>query len=288
MINKPSTRSRSGQALIEVFFIVILFIFVGIMAYETGVMYYNVNAVSNSLKQAVWLASGGATDEKIMAAVADVDTYLMKSALFEHRIENFGIEVWIQSPGSNTEYNIAPTSCDNQLSPAPFPVVAAIPTRAAYVWRAHNLNIRVGLTYRAGYVAPYFGAAPTFLINLPLTASEPITARNDEDRDGLVDLYEQEFFSLAYTTWPPLALAAAGPWPGRPFHHTDSVAKNTDDLDSDIDGDGLANYVAAESGVFMFDRDNDGISDVLDPKSGHLRHPRLGMPNGGGAIPLCP
>jgi len=282
------SRSRSGQALIEVFFIVILFIFVGVMAYETGVLYYNVNTVSNSLKQAIWRAAVGAPDEEIMAAISDADAFLMKSALFEHRVEDFGIEVWIKPQNSAIEQNIAPTPCDNLLSPA-----AAIkagdpwPRRAAYVWRAHNLNIRVGLTYRAGYVAPYFQAAPTFLINLPLTASEPITARNDEDRDGLVDLYEQELFErwrqlspATYAAPTAFTTSASNQW--RAYVHTDSRAHFTDDMDTNIDADSILD--AAEGpGIRPYDFDNDDITDMLDPKQNFLRHPRLG----GNPMPIC-
>lgn len=282
--------------MIEVMFIVILFIFVGVMTYETGILYYNVNAVSNSLKQAVWLAAGGAPDEQIAKAVQDADSLLLKSALFEHRADNFGVEVWLQPPGSKTEINIAPTQCDHNLTPGRGATDIGT-TKSAYVWRAHGLNIRVGLTYRAGYVAPFFGASPTFIVNMPLSQSEPITARNDEDKDGLVDLYEKELFALEsageHASWLP----------GRHRDNSASLSRTspafanaTDDIAYDVDGDGIADTsgladpldltgatIDTEAPVRMYDFDNDGITDALDHGQNLLRHPRIG----GNPLTVC-
>jgi hypothetical protein len=253
-------RSR-GQALVELFFVILLFIFVGMMSYETGVMYYNVNQINNALKQAVWAASLGASDEEIIDIITNSDTSLLQSVFFDHYISNFAIEVWVQNPAG--EFDIAPTPNDHLLSPGTFN--ASTRRRAAYIWRAQGLNIRLGLNYVAGYVSPYFGAAPVFKIDLPLSASQPIIDRNDEDHDGLVDLYEPEMF-----------VGVLGlPW--IPFCHTDSGIGAVSDLYAyDRDQDDIPDTV--EEGYAMYDFDNDGLLDVYDPGStnNRLRHPRLG------------
>jgi len=288
---KSKIENRLGQALIEVFFIVVLFIFVGIMGYETGLLYYNVNTISSTLKQAAWAAAAGATDDEIFDLIEEADEILLKSALFEHHIENFAIEVWFQPVTLNTSrtaaaavaaYSIAPTPCDTQLSPGSA-------NRAAYVWRAQGYNIRVGLTYRAGYAAPYFDASPTFLINLPLSASEVINARNDQDRDGLADIYEPELFELmrfndpaGYAAWLQVPVGTNG-W--RPFVHTDSPSHQTDDSDTNLDGDGVLDAVASEAGIGLFDFNNDGVEDKFDRGNNLLVHPRIGRNDY--SLPIC-
>jgi Flp pilus assembly protein TadG len=257
---RTSPRS-AGQALVEIFFVILVFMFVGMMAYETGVMYYNVNQINNALKQAVWAASLGATDEEIIDTITNTDTSLLQSVFFDHYITNFAIEVWVQNQAG--EFDIAPTAGDALLSPGTFN--AATARRAAYLWRAQGLNIRLGLNYVAGYVSPYFGATPVFKIDLPLSASQPIIDRNDEDHDGLVDLYEPEMFASVLNL----------PW--IPFCHADSGANAVSDPYAyDRDQDNIPDTV--EAGYGMYDFDNDGILDVYDPGAGQnrLRHPRLG------------
>jgi len=246
-----------GQALIEVFFVILFFFFFGVMAYETGIMYYNVNQVSNSLKQAVWLASIGATDDEIMETIAEMDDALFRSAFFDHTIDNFAIEVWV--PAQSGDYHIAPTANDWRLTPGSS-------TRAAYLWRAHGMNVRIGLRYRAGYVAPYFGTHVLNLITINLVQSQPVLVRNDEDFDGLVDLYEPELFRHALV----------GDATHIALSHTDSFVRGSDFVGYDLDGDNTPD--TAEAGLSMFDFNNDGILDPFDPGPGRnlLRHPRLG------------
>jgi hypothetical protein len=227
-------------------------------------MYYNVNQVSNALKQGVWLASIGAPDDEIMEAISNVDQALFRTVFFDHKIEDFAIEVWASTPTG--EVNIAPTANDWRLTPGSR-------TRAAYLWRAHGMNIRMGLTYKAGYVSPYFGTNALTIIEIPLVQSQPVLIRNDEDRDGLVDLYEPEFHlnqtvigqQAGYDTFVALC-------------HTDSKARGSDFIGTDIDGDGRLDSSDSEAGLMMYDFNNDGVLDYRDPGVGRnlLRHPRIG------------
>lgn len=257
--------SRRGQALVELSFVVVIFMFVGMMGYETGVMYHNVNAVENGLKQAAWMASMGAQDEAIMATIANVDTYMMKSAWFDHRTEKFSIEVYIHDT-NGAEFQIAPTQWDLYLTPA-----AA--NRAAYIWRANGMNIRMGLTYVAGYVAPYMGAEPLFRISLPLVASMPIAARNDEDMDGMVDLYEQELFVGVRT-----GVGVDSGWIAQCHRDTGWYSSSTasDRLNADIDGDSVSDM--SEAGYSRYDYNNDGLIDPWNrgPSNNLSRHPIIG------------
>jgi hypothetical protein len=253
---------RKGQALIEIFFVILFFFFFGVMAYEAGIMYYNVNQVSNALKQGVWLASIGATDDEIMDVISNVDRSLFRTVFFDHKIENFAIEVWV--PTSGGEHNIAPTANDWRLTPGSS-------RRAAYLWRAHGMNVRMGLTYKAGYVSPYFGTNALTLIEIALVQSQPVLVRNDEDIDGMVDLYEPELHlnqtvvgqTTGYDTYVALS-------------HTDSKARGSDFTGTDIDGDGIADM--NEAGLMMYDFNDNGILDPFDPGAGNnlLRHPRIG------------
>ncbi len=263
-----SRKSSRGQALIEIFFVVLLFFFVGLMGYETAVLYYNVNQVNNALKQAVWVASMGATDEEIITFVTDVDSWLLKSAFMEHIVDDFAIEMWVQTPTG--EVNIAPTALDANFTPGTFNPATA--RRAAYIWRAQGLNIRLGLNYKIGYVSPYFGATPVFMVNIPLAASQPVIARNDEDHDGLVDIYERELW-----------VQYSGTIGYIPLSHTDTWVNSATDTTSDkfrydVDRDGRADTSTEEMGFGMYDYDNDGILDPFDPGTNHnwMRHPKLG------------
>lgn len=258
-------RAEQGQALVELAFVILLFLFVAMMGFETGVVFHNINVVSNALKQGAWVASRGAQDEMIMQVVSDCDSFMMKSAWFDHRTENFSIEVYGHDT-TGQEFQIAPTQWDAFLSPNST-------TRAAYVWRAKDMNIRIGLRYVCGYVAPFMSADPMFRISLPLVASMPIAARNDEDRDGLADLYERELF-LGLRT----AVAPDNVWMG--YNHTDTgiydPATASDRFNYDVDRDDIPD--SAEAGHSRYDYDNDGFLDAFDRGSGNnaLRHPVIG------------
>jgi len=258
MIIRKGKRTKFGQALIEIIFVVLLFMFIGMMVYETGILYYNVNMVSNSLKQAVWLASLGATDEEIINVITAVDEHLLKSVFMEHQVSDFALEVWAKTPGG--EYDIAPLVSDDQFSPGTYN--ASTRRRAAYIWRAQGLNVRLSLNYKIGYVSPYFGATPVILVTMPLSASQAVMVRNDEDHDGLVDLYEPELFLPREGTYTALC-------------HTDSGGVS-DKLAYDIDNDAVPD--TDESGFSMYDYDNDYTLDIYDAGSGQnmIRHPNLG------------
>ncbi|RMH58501.1 MAG: pilus assembly protein [Candidatus Hydrogenedentota bacterium] len=248
--------SESGQALIELYFAIILFFFVSIALFEIAVVYHNVNTVNNALKQGAWVASMGGTDEDIAAAISDADTQVIHSSFFDHYVTNFAITVWTMTPTG--EVQIAPQAIthDGGLSPGR-------PDRAAYVYRAQGNNIRLGVDYTAGFVSPFFGAEPVFKIDVPLVASQAIIAENDDDRDGLVDLYEPELF-IGMADWPDTQ------W--MPIDHMDSGV--SDKASANIDGDTYAD--AVEQGFALYDYDNDGWIDRNDPNDNLLKHPVIG------------
>jgi hypothetical protein len=98
-----------------------------------------------------------------------------------------------------------------------------------------------------------------------------VLVRNDEDIDGMVDLYEPELHlnqtvvgqTTGYDTYVALS-------------HTDSKARGSDFTGTDIDGDGIADM--NEAGLMMYDFNDNGILDPFDPGAGNnlLRHPRIG------------
>lgn len=263
-VKRPLREGRRAQALIEIFFVTVLFMFVGMMGYEGGVMYHNVDVVHNALKQAAWVASMGAQDPDIEPIIADCDTQLLSSVFFDHLVSDFKIEVFVPTPDGLQLY--APTSSDKFLTGGETDPATGQYTRAAYVWRAFNMNIRLGLTYKFGYVSPYFGATPVSILSIPLSASQPITARNDEDRDGMVDIYEPEIFNGMFM----MSWAAE--------NHTDSTlygaALKSDKVNLDIDGDQLLD--TSEVGFGMYDYDNDGHLDNIDIGQNLMRNPILG------------
>lgn len=249
-------RASCGQAMIELYFIILLFFFIAIMVYEIAITYHNFNVVNNALKQGAWLAGMGAPDEDVLQVIANADTQIAKSLFFKHQVSNLAIEVCVLTPSG--EIQIAPTSKDIYLSPGSA-------TRAAYIWRACGNNIRIGCQYKVAFSSLFFGADPVFSISVYLGTSQVIAARNDEDQDGLVDLYEPELFTgMLKETWVP-------------FSHRDNGRSDLQiDSAANVDGDQFSDL--NETGLMVYDYDNDGWADNQDPDTGHnaMRHPILG------------
>lgn len=258
-VRQPMQRRKkqAGQALIELYFIILFMFFLAIGAYEVTILYHNFNVVENALKQAVWKGALGADDITIAQTIANADEAMGHSAYFWHRVSNFGVSVWVPTPDGR-EIFIAPQEASRDGA-----FTGGTGSRAAYIYRAFNMNLRVGVTYHVAFSTLWFGTANVFAFSVPLTKSQPILARNDEDRDGLVDIYEPELFTqlLGEDTWVP-------------YDHLDNGV--SDALSTDDDGDGISDYL--EEGNANYDFNNNGILDPEDPGVGNnmLRHPIIG------------
>ena len=245
--------NESGQALIELYFCFVLFFFIAVLTFESSIVFHNFNVVNNALKQSVWRACMGASNEDIIQALTDADTQMARSAFFKHRVSDWGLYVWV--PTASGHINIAPTSTSKDAN-----FSGGSSNMAAYIYRAQDNDIRVGVKYHVSFTSPFFGSTPVFSIPVNLTESMAVIARNDEDRDGLVDLYEPELFqALLGEAWTPLS------------HRDNGVP---DMANTDIDSDGIAD--SNEVGTALFDFDNDGWLDRHDPDTNSIRHPVFG------------
>lgn len=289
---------EKGQAIVELLAVVVIFAFVGLAVLETGMLYHNMNVLSNGLKEATWAASYGAHNDKISMIMNDAAEDIVLGAFMMHRSDTFQVSVW--QPGNDTgtvETAIDPLSPTEPVKFTGHMLVNGRASRAANLYRAEGYSIRLGVTYTVSFFVPLFGSAPLFSARIPLTVSEPIHATNDEDRDGLVDLYE-----------PELLLGAAGLLSYAPLSHLDNGASDTPlASDLDIDGDGRLDIdedtpVAYGQGIsgdratisnWQYDFDNDNENSTLvsredkyekaststDTQS-RLRHPVIGGPPG--------
>lgn len=251
---RDASRGRKGQALIEIYFVVVLMLFIAVTLYEISIMYHNFNVVNNALKQAAWLASLGAPNEDIFAAVANADDQMGGSAFLGHYTKNFGLSVWV--PMNGKEVEIAPNSSSKDVY-----FSGGQPNVAAYLYRAADNNVRVGFTYVVGISMMFFGTDPVFKVELPLTESMSIMAQNDEDWDGLVDLYEPELFRCIRNedTWVAVS-------------HRDNAI--SDKASTNIDGD--TNTDDVEASFSIYDYDNDQWMDRNDNDTNLMRHPIIG------------
>lgn len=305
-------RFRRGQALIEATVAIVLFIFIGIMGYEAAVLQHNLTLIQEAVRESAWVAARGGNDAVVMEMVSDAGTRLITGAFMSHAAFSFAMEVWTDTYGAYSlpwSAMIAPTydvTVDSTLSPGSR-------DRAAYLYRTQGMTIRIGVAYTMVVGAPFFGTFEPFKVRIPITASEPIVVRNDEDRDGMVDLYEQEPFArrgmLPQTPWGDymnFGIPTANSWgcwpiadnssPGDaftyfPYSHTDSGSFNggiltavSDEDISNIDGDTLTNEgMIGNFEQYDYDYDNDGTQDKFDYQASNgqdspqmLRHPRFG------------
>lgn len=261
-------RRASGQAIIEVAFSMILFLFIALLVYEGSIVIHNLNVINNCLKQAAWIGAMGAPDDDIMSAIASSETQLAKSGFFACRASDFGITVWTQTPTG--EIQLAPGNASNDWNFSP-----GAPNRAAYIWRANNYNLRVGLKYYIAYSSTLYGVNPIFSFHVDLVSSQTIMGRNDEDRDGMVDLYEPElwcgnlgggnFYLWGYTDTP--------------LSHRDRGTSDTHGFGLDIDGDGLQDLFESNEAHYDFSiASGVGWMDKFDPDTpnNRLRNPLIG------------
>lgn len=310
----PRARHRRGQALIEATVGIVLFLFLGLMGYETAVLQHNLTLIQEAVREAAWVAARGGNDAVVQEMIADAGTRLISGALISHAAFSFGVEVWTDTYGASSlpwSAAIAPDYA-NILADSTF--APGSQTRAAYLYRAQGMAIRIGVSYTMVIGAPLFGTFQAFKVRVPMTASEPIVVRNDEDRDGMVDLYEQEVFArrgLLPDRWQfgiPASLQVGG-WPRPdgddtfwyfPYSHTDTGLTTTshlgvasavpfgvalsDAVASDIDGDGNSSETSIGNfEQYDYDYDNDGILDEFDYHADNgadspqiLRHPVFG------------
>lgn len=304
-MNSRSPHARrgreGGQALIELLAVVVIFSFLGIATLEAAVLYRNLNVVSNGLKEATWAAAYGAHDREINRILDDMALNLLGGAFLAYTAESFVIEV--HQPAGDTvrsENYIAPF---DDLTRDEVFSGGKRNQRAAYLYRAEGMSVRLGLLFEIGYFVPFFGTNQMISVRLPLAVAQPVAVRNDEDRDGLVDLYEPELFVAALgLPWSPLShidfndSEAADP---QDTAGENPVSDTPARVWSNIDGDTLydINDPPGAQGAlvifaFNYDWNNDGIEDRYEAPAANaadtrtmINHPVIGGPGQKVVIP---
>lgn len=258
-------RRESGQAQVEMLFMILFLFAFMIGAYETSILFHNVIVLQSAVRSATWAASLGAPDKEIENIIYTRSANLIPSIFMKTYPEFLAIEIW--SDVDNTTINIAPTAYYSSFTPK-------AKYRAEYIFRATNYNIRVGIPYTIGIHIPIIQQNLT--VKLTVLESFRIQVQNDEDHDGMVDLYEVEYFQGrrgegVNPYGDPLPSAAL--WSPR-SHNDSSVLVGSATVDSDQDG--KTDY-KEELGTFQnahFDYDNDDVEDKLDfIEIGKIRNP---------------
>lgn len=285
-MNVKKRITNTGQAMVE-FVVVVMFCLVFMIgSYEVGILFHNYTVMSGAMRDAAWAASLGAPDDVIMQLVLDETKNLFVTGFLNYDVDTsvgLAIEVW------NDKYNIAPKPNIwtnhfgfNGYWPQPWMCDKGDTTdatrnqllRAEYIFRAEGYNIRVGMVLTIGFYIPVLQQVSVF--RQTITASQRIQVKNDLDEDGMVDIYEPEWF------WGQKNEAAF--W--RPYSHRDGAPPGgmiffngrylDDEEDTDNDGDGIRNNLEqSPSYEYRYDYDNDGISDKFDTDN-RIRNPLIG------------
>jgi len=291
MRNKK-TLVESGQAMVEFIVVVMFCLIFMIGSYEVGILFHNYTVMSGAMRDAAWATSLGAPDDVVMQLVLDETKNLFVTGFLNYDVsEDIGlaIEVW------NDNYDIAPSpsiwsnhASYNGYWPEPWMgnkgdvsgFADKTLRRSEYIFRAEGYNIRVGMVLVIGFYIPVLQQVSVY--RQTVTASQRIQVKNDLDEDGMVDIYEPEWF------WGQKAEGAL--W--RPYSHRDGAPPNgiylpngyylDDEDDTDNDGDGTQNNLeSSPSYNYRYDYDNDGITDKFDTGN-RIRNPLIG-PYGSGA-----
>jgi hypothetical protein len=248
-------RAQRGQAMVELAFMIIILVALVLAIFELTVMYYNNSVLTNAVHQATWAAANGAQDDIIREVLVGKMQELLITGYVQHGIRINGIEV------HNRE-------CVDYSIVAPYPrdyeyFTPRATEDAAYMYRAEGYHIRLSLDYTIGFSIPFIGHAQT--LSVPIVQEARITTRNDLDRDGLVDTYEQEYYCGLYDH-ALYALNTSVTWV--PYSHVDHGVVDMTGLDDDGDGwndDVDSATVAGEWWMYAkYDRNNDGQEDKFD------------------------
>lgn len=270
---KARRRLRRGQALVEAMVGVVLFIYLGLMGYDIAILQHNLTLIQETTREAAWVGARQGSDERVLEMLEEAGRRLITGAFLTHDARDFGLEVWRSDTWAVTSEAWIMTGFGADTTFAP-----GARRHAPHVYRAQGYVLRLGLRYVISLGAPMFGVFRPFTVSIPIVANEPFTVRNDEDRDGLADLYEQEVFARAgliqsswrYCSWP--TTAAGDTMAYFPFSHTDSggyvggyIIAVSDAASDNIDGDTLSNDLEANLWKHaMYDHDNDGVEDRHD------------------------
>lgn len=238
-----------AQALIELVGVILVMLMLGFGSMEGGIIYYNILTLNQAIENAAFIAAGGAEDNQIKELIYNESYNIITTPWIQHKLDNRGviIEVWLDE---NTP--IAPTaSLWNQLQPKS-------KYRAEYLFRAYGYIIKVGVIYTIGIYIPFIDNVS---VKVPIVGSYRIYAPNDLDRDGMSDIYEEEYFRgvLGSSNWAP-------------FSHLNNNSM-ADKYNDDKDGDGILDSDGTDTLVYDFD--NDGIDDKYDSGDNQMNHPIL-------------
>lgn len=260
----PTLRSESGQALVELLFVILFCFILGVGIFEAGVLINNLSIMNTAMDTTAKYAAAGAPYDKLQDVVLRESTNLLSGASLVQDISDEGLVVTIWHPEKGVLLGSGRSQCKTIFIPNH---KSATP----YLFWAEGYEIRVGAQYAVGFKLPFLGP---ITVDTVVWGSQLVDAENDLDRDGLRDQYETE-----YVQWA-MAEENAGAW----LHpvHRDGTGAFTTNPSTDVDGDGVSND------DLPYDFDNDGVEDKLDNGDNLLSYNPLVGPDGWHPDVSCP
>ncbi|HNW92820.1 MAG TPA: pilus assembly protein [bacterium] len=252
---RPSRRrSCSGQAMVELAFMILILVALVLGIFEITVLYYNTSVITNAMHQASWAAVNGADDIIIRETLFAKMQELLVTVYVSHRVSEPTIRVYNRFERDHAI-----------LSPFLNDAAYYSPRReqvAGYAFRSEGYQLELAVDYEVGFSIPFIGYIHA--ISIPLVEEACILARNDLDHDGLTDVMEQEYYVGIYNH--SFSLSAPKAWV--PYSHLDN--NRCDMMYDDDDGDGIADATdsVTTAGVWQmfsrYDSNNDGTEDKYD------------------------
>ena len=264
-------QSESGQALVELLFVILFCFVLGIGIFESGVLINNISIMNTAMDTTAKYAAAGAPYEKLQDVVIRESNNLLAGASLVQEISEEGLVVQVWHPEYDVKlgsYSGGGTSARPQCNQTLTPENSST---TPYLFWTEGYEIRVGVRYGIGFKLPFM--EPITVESL-VWGSKLIDAENDLDRDGLRDQYEVE-----YVQWA-MAADSAGSW--RHPIHRDGTGEFTTNPSTDVDGDGVSND------SLPFDYDNDEREDKLDKEDNLLEYNPLVGPDGWHSAIPCP
>lgn len=264
-------RSESGQALIELIFVILFCFILGVGIFESGVLINNVSIMNTAMDITAKYAASGASYERLQDVINRESNNILTGATLIQEVSDQGLVVQVRNPKENVPLGSfqggglsVHSQCKNIFTPREN-------TITPYMFWAEGYEIRVGVEYGIGFEIPFLGP---ITVDTTVWGSQLIDAENDLDRDGMRDQFEPE-----YVQWA-MAADGAGSW--RHPVHRDGTGELISDPGADMDGDGVADDKSP------YDYDNDGTEDKFDKGDNLMEYNPLMGPNGWNAVVPCP
>lgn len=262
-----SVRSDSGQALVELLFVILFCFILGVGIFEAGVLINNLSIMNTAMDTTAKYAAAGASYDKLQEIVLRESSNLLSGASLVQDISDEGLVVMVWHP----EKDVLLGASGSGRSQCRTTFLPEHESSTPYLLWAEGYEIRVGAKYAVGFKLPFLGP---ITVDTVVWGSQLIDSENDLDRDGLRDQYEAE-----YVQWA-LAEKGAGAWT-HPVHR-DGTGEFTTNPSTDVDGDGVSNDGQP------YDFDNDGVEDKFDNGDNLLTYNPLVGPDGWHSDVPCP